>query len=171
MPGAALLCVAFLIADSLSACGVEVQGPTPQRPDARAEQEVLAVVQRFFDAMRVRDTAGVRAVFEPGARLVGMRTRASGEAYVQTLSVSDFVGFIGRDARAAWIERAWNPEVRIEGTLATVWAEYDFHFASTFSHCGTDAVQLLKSGSGWKIVSIADTFQREGCARREPPRP
>ena len=69
------------------------------------------------------------------------------------------------------IERAWNPEVRVEGTLATVWAEYDFHFVSTFSHCGVDAVQLLRTGSGWKIVSIADTYQREGCVRREPPQP
>ncbi len=133
------------------------------------ERAVLAVVQRFFDAMRVRDTAGVRAVFEPGARLVGVRTRASGEQYVQSLSVSDFVGFIGRDARATWTERAWNPEVRIEGTLATVWAEYDFHFGSTFSHCGVDAVQLLRTGSEWKIVSIADTYQKEGCTRRDPP--
>jgi len=111
----------------------------------------------------------MRAVFEPGARLVGIRTRASGEQYIQTLTVNDFVSFVGRDTRAPWTERAWNPEVRINGTLATVWAEYDFHFGQTFSHCGIDAVQLLKLPIGWKIVSIADTYTKEGCTSH--PRP
>jgi hypothetical protein len=57
----------------------------------------------------------------------------------------------------------------VRGTLATVWAEYDFHFGTTFSHCGVDAVQLLRTAAGWKIVSIADTYETEGCARRTPP--
>jgi hypothetical protein len=136
----------------------------------RDEREILAVTQRLFDAMRAKDTAGVRAVFDSGARLVGMRPRANAEAYMQSLSVSEFVGLLGRDPRPMWTERAWNPEVRTNGTLATVWAEYDFHFGATFSHCGIDAVQLLKRSDGWKIVSIADTFTREGCTSHPPPK-
>ena len=57
----------------------------------------------------------------------------------------------------------------MSGTLATVWADYDFHFGKTFSHCGVDAVQLLKTAEGWKIVSIADTFVREGCEQHAAP--
>ena len=98
-----------------------------------------------------------------------MRTNAKGESTVQSLSLDAWVAFIGRDKRANWIERAWNPEVKIVGTLATVWAEYDFHFGSTFSHCGYDAVQLLRTTAGWKIVSIADTYQPTDCVRH--PRP
>jgi ketosteroid isomerase-like protein len=134
--------------------------------DAR---DVLAVVQRLFDAMKAKDTAAVRAVFEPRARLVGMRTRQDGTVVLQHLGVDDFVGFIGRDARGPWIERAFEPEVRVRGTLATVWASYDFHFGKEFSHCGVDAVQLLRTADGWKIVSLADTFEREGCPKREAP--
>ena len=39
------------------------------------------------------------------------------------------------------------------------------------SHCGTDAFQLLRTTEGWRIVALADTYQAEGCARREPPAP
>lgn len=134
------------------------------------EQAVLATVQRLFDAMRAKDTAAFRDIFEPNARLVGMRTRQNGEQIVQVLPWDRFGAFMASDTRGPWIERAWSPEVRIRGTLATVWAEYDFHFGQTPSHCGVDAVQLLKTPAGWKIVSIADTYEPTGCPAREPPR-
>ena len=134
------------------------------------EQAVLATVQRLFDAMRAKDTAAFRDIFEPNARLVGMRTRQNGEQIVQVLPWDRFGAFMASDTRGPWIERAWSPEVRLRGTLATVWAEYDFHFGQTPSHCGVDAVQLLKTPAGWKIVSIADTYEPTGCPAREPPR-
>ena len=135
--------------------------------EAGAREAVLGVVQGLFDAMAAKDTAGVRAAFEPGARLVGMRTRGSGERVVQTLSVDDFVAFVGRDPRR-WTERAFDPEVRIDGSLATVWAAYDFHLDGVFSHCGTDAVHLLRTTEGWKITGLADTYEPDGCPVRPP---
>jgi hypothetical protein len=134
------------------------------------EQAVLATVQRLFDAMRAKDTAAFRDIFEPNAKLVGMRTRPNGEQVVQVLLWDRFGSFMAADTRGPWIERAWAPQVRVRGTLATVWAEYDFHFGQTPSHCGVDAVQLLKTPSGWKIVSIADTYEPTGCPKRDPPR-
>jgi len=134
------------------------------------EKAVLATVQRMFDAMRTKDTAAFREIFEPNARLVGMRARANGEQVVQVLPWERFGAMMAGDTRGQWIERAWSPEVRIRGSLATVWAEYDFHFGQTPSHCGVDAVQLLKTSSGWKIVSIADTYEATGCPKRELPR-
>ena len=140
-------------------------------PAARGEEQaVLATVQRLFDAMKAKDTAAFRDIFEPNAKLVGMRTRQNGEQVVQVLPWDRFGAFMAADTRGPWIERAWSPEVRLRGTLATVWAEYDFHFGQTPSHCGVDAVQLLKTPAGWKIVSIADTYEPTGCPTREPPR-
>jgi len=141
-----------------------------QAASATEEKAVLATVQRMFDAMRTKDTVAFREIFLPNATLVGMRTRPTGEQTVQVLTWERFGAFMAGDKRAAWIERAWSPEVRIRGTLATVWAEYDFHFGQTPSHCGVDAVQLLKTPTGWKIASIADTYETTGCPTREPPR-
>ena len=137
---------------------------------ASEEKVVLATVQRLFDAMRTKDTAAFREIFEPNAKLIGMRTRPTGEQVVQVLGWDRFATFLASDQRGPWIERSFSPEVRIRGTLATVWAQYDFHFGQTPSHCGVDAVQLLKTPAGWKIVSIADTFEQTGCPTRDPPR-
>ena len=142
-----------------------------QAPGSAAEEKaVLATVQRMFDAMRTKDTAAFREIFAPDAKLVGMRTRQSGEQIIQVLPWERFGAMMAADTRGEWIERAWSPEVRIRGSLATVWAEYDFHFGEKPSHCGVDAVQLLKTPTGWKIVSIADTYEATGCPKREPPR-
>ncbi len=141
-----------------------------QNANAAEEKAVLATVQRMFDAMRTRDTVAFREIFEPGARLIGMRTRANGEQVLQAIPWERFGAMMAADKRGQWNERAWSPEVRIRGSLATVWGEYDFHFGETPSHCGVDAVQLLKTASGWKIVSIADTYETTGCPKREPPR-
>jgi len=150
---------------------VEEKATTPGSvKSADDEKEVLAVVQRLFDAMRTKDTAAMRQVFDSQAVLVGMRPgRDSTPPHVQRITAAEFAAFVARDKRADWTERAFNPQVRVSGTLATVWAEYDFHFGQTFSHCGVDAVQLLKTAQGWRIMSIADTFVLEGCTSRPAP--
>jgi hypothetical protein len=60
----------------------------------------------------------------------------------------------------------WDPEVRIDGPMATLWAPYDFHRSGEFSHCGVDAFQLALKEDGWRIVSIIYTVRRLGCEGR-----
>jgi hypothetical protein len=137
------------------------QGATAA-PDERAA--VLAVVQRLWDAMKARDTAMARSVFDSSAMLSRAVTR-NGEARVQLTPVSAFLEALSH-ATEPWNERMFSPEVRIDGSLATVWTEYDFHLGDKISHCGVDAFQLLKTSAGWKIVALSDTARREGCQKQ-----
>ena len=139
--------------------GAQASAPVPDERDA-----VLAVVQRLWDGMRTRDTALVRSVFDSTALLTRIVTR-DGVSRVQVLPISGFIEALGRSAET-WNERMFAPEVRIDGSLATVWTEYDFHLGTQFSHCGVDAFQLLKTSAGWKVVALSDTARREGCAKR-----
>lgn len=139
--------------------GVEPRGDD----SAAARRQVLDLLDRMVRAMATRDTALLTSLFLPGARLVGMRPREQGPV-LQVLTVEQFVAFVVNDRRERWVERLRDPEVRIDGTLATVWARYDFHFGDRFSHCGTDAFQLLRGSEGWKIASLADTYRTEGCS-------
>lgn len=144
-----------------------VAQPTPLSADANA---VVATVQRLFDAMKARDTASMRQIFDPNARLYGLRTRRDSTVVVQAITGNDFINAVASSATGpAWNERMFDPEVRVSGTLATLWAWYDFHAGPTFSHCGVDAIQLLKVGNVWRIVAITDTFVRTGCPTRPPP--
>ena len=68
----------------------------------------------------------------------------------------------GKFFREVWAN-AFDPEVRIDGGLATVWAEYTFRVNDTISHCGVDAFQLVRTGDGWKILFVSDTRRTTGC--------
>ena len=132
-------------------------------PDSAARGEVLAVLDRLARAMEGRDSVALVRLFLPGARLVGLRPREGGAA-LQAMTAEAFASFMMQDRRERWIERMHEPEVRMDGTLATVWTRYDFSFGSRLSHCGTDALQLLRTEAGWRIASLADTYRTEGCA-------
>lgn len=159
--------VVLLLALTLGGVGSAAAQAAPSAPSRAADSAaVLAVVQRVFDAMRSRDSAALRTAFAPDARMMtpGMR---NGAPVVSVEPVDGFVRAVGQPSDSTWDERIYNPEVRIDGNLATVWTEYDFYFGSSFTHCGVDAFQLARFAEGWKIVNLADTRQRQGCPERK----
>jgi hypothetical protein len=129
---------------------------------------VLATVQKVFDAMRTRDTTLLHQAFDTTARLVGVSSRG-GTPGVSLTSPSQFGSAIVRaPAGDVWNERIFDPEIRIDGNVAQVWAYYTFHRNATFSHCGVDAFMLVKVGPAWKITQLADSRRTQGCTHSEP---
>jgi hypothetical protein len=140
-------------------------GPAPVRAQDAAG-DVIAVVQRLFDAMRAKDTVVLRAVLHPEATLTGPTRDPQGHVVVRPLPVARFIAGVA-GATTHLDEQFWDPEVRIDGDLAAVWTPYAFYADGTLSHCGVDAFLLAHMDDGWKIIQIADTRRREGC--RGPP--
>jgi hypothetical protein len=126
---------------------------------------VLATVQQAFDLMRRRDTAGMRQLFDSTARLIGVRDTTTAP---RPRTVSQFLASVAStpDDRVS-DERMFDPEVRIDGPVAQVWTYYAFRSGTTFTHCGTDAVSLIRAGGAWKIVSFIWSVRRERCTHLE----
>jgi hypothetical protein len=131
------------------------------------EQAVIAVVQKLFDGMRARDTVMMKSTFAPGAQLLGLAQRDGSES-MRASPAAQFVSGIAGAPAGEFIERVYEPEVKIDGNLASYWAYYTFHVGDRFSHCGVDAVLLFKFADGWKIASIADTRRQDPCEHRTP---
>ncbi len=148
----------------LAHVGTASAGPVPAGPQdsVEARRQVVEVVQRVMAAMATKDTARLLSAFAPGASLWGMRMKDSAPE-LQELKAEEFAAFVARDTRGKWDEQLGEAEVRIDGSMATVWVPYTFYLAGKFSHCGIDAFQLLRLPEGWKIVSLADTYRKEGC--------
>lgn len=139
--------------------------PLQAQEGASAEKEALAVVVRLFDGMRDRDRATLESVFHESARLMSAGER-DGVPGVGETPIPRFIESIVGSEGPLLDERLYNPEVRVDGNLATVWVEYDFYRGEDFSHCGYDAFQLAMTPEGWKIIQITDTRRREGCPDR-----
>lgn len=131
---------------------------SPALQGADAPGTPVSVAQRLFDAMAAHDTAAATALFIPGATLSSVA--ADGKPSV--IPFETFVQHIGT-SRDAWLERIWEPKVLEEGSMAVVWALYDFHLNGTLHHCGIDSFSLLKTAEGWKIAAVSDTRETKGC--------
>jgi hypothetical protein len=137
----------------------------------KPEDAALAVVRKSFDAMRAKDTIAFRAGLAPDARLVTTTTNPQGQpAYRATPNMNGFLSSIARST-ARLDERIFEPEVRVDQNLATVWTRFEFWGNDQFSHCGYDAFQLIRTNGEWKIAQIADTNRRnpEQCGRGTAP--
>jgi Putative lumazine-binding len=140
---------------------VAVPGPSTAHAQSTDEKAVIATVDRFFEGMLKADSMIMKSTIAAGARLTGVGDRNG----TQTLSVTPMEQFItavgSRPAGAN--EKIYNPEVRIDGDLATLWAFYTLHSGERFIHCGVDAFQLLRMGKDWKIVNVSDSRRTTNC--------
>jgi Putative lumazine-binding len=147
----------------LSGCLLSLSLAAPTTEPAAGDREaVLGVVRQLFDGMRARDAAKVRTLFHSSAQLFSSSLR-DGQPAISVMSVDEFATAIGRPGPDINDERTRNEIVHVDGTFASVWAEYAFYRGTTLHHCGIDAFHLARDGEGWKIVSVGDTRRTQPC--------
>jgi hypothetical protein len=136
---------------------------TPQAGAQTAEDEVMAVVDGLFDAMRAADSGAVRALFHPGLERVASSGELDGVPGVVFGPLDGFMTAVGGAEPGAFDERIGEADIRIDDNLATVFTPYAFYHHGSLSHCGVNVFQIARVGEGWKIVGLADTRRRQGC--------
>lgn len=160
MPKLLLSFVVFVATSCASTQKIAPSAPTASDADRAA---VIAAVESLFAAMRTRDTTALRALLVPGTQLVAVRSAVGAPARAQVQPVSAFISSVG-SATEELVERMWDPRVEVAGDIAALWAPYDFRIGARFSHCGHDAVQLVRTPTGWKISAITYTVITTGCS-------
>lgn len=129
-----------------------------------SEQEAIKkVVNNLFTAMRTSDTTLLKSVFSPDMILQSISQKADGTTVLQTDKAAGFIKAVGTPHKEVYDERIVITDVKIDGSLASVWAPYKFYVGTQFSHCGVDVFQLMKTAAGWKIIYIVDTRRKDNC--------
>jgi hypothetical protein len=127
------------------------------------EIAVRVPIQQLLEGMKKSDSTLVRQSLAARARLETVTKNESGEVAVRSDSFEGFIKSIGKSAAGDLDERLTAIDIRIDGDMATAWTPYKFYYKGNFSHCGVNALQLIKTAAGWKIWSIIDTRRKEGC--------
>lgn len=131
---------------------------------AQDNREILEPVNAFFKGMSLGDSAMIHATLYKGATLATVMKDKDGVPFLRQDDIQKFLNAIGTPHDEKWSEPIWDVKIHMDGNLAQLWAKYAFYIGKTFSHCGADAFQLIKGQDGkWKIFSIVDTRQKEGC--------
>jgi hypothetical protein len=143
---------------SLLALLILAVSPPATGAQAAGEREaVLKVMQAFFDTMTAKDVERARDILVPQGRFHAANLRGDGRPD-RSFAVEEYLADL-QASKPVMRERIWNPEVRIQGRIATVWAPYDFWIDGKFSHCGVDAFDLIRTDKGWKIAGGAYTLE------------
>lgn len=130
------------------------QGPSAEAIERAA---VVKTVQAFFDTMAAKDVEGARRILMPRAAFHAVRQR-DGKPVIRAFTTDEYLEDLA-GMKPAVRERMWSPDVRLRGSIATVWTPYDFWTDGKFSHCGIDAFDLIKTDEGWKISGGAYTVE------------
>jgi len=134
--------------------------PSQATAQSETEREVLGVVKQMLAVLTTKDPATVAGLVDSTTRFTLTRPVPTGGTRVVVLSGDQFIQAVTRPGPAA-VEKIRNPEVRIAGDLATVWAEYQVHIDGNMSHCGFDSFHLVRTGGSWKVVTVADSFRQD----------
>lgn len=151
----------------VASTGAAYAQPSDAAPDDAATA-VRATVDALFDAMRAADSAAVRRVFAPDARLqtvVAPDTTEDRPASVRTTPVARFATAVGQPRAQVWDERIWDVVVQVDGPLATAWTPYAFYLGTELHHCGVNAIQLVRLTDGWRIQQLTDTRHPKASCR------
>jgi hypothetical protein len=143
----------------LASCAREpLQGQAPAAPASISERDaVLAVVQAFFDTMAAKGVDGARRVVMPEGRFHAVGQQ-DGKPRIRTFTNQEYLKDLP-GMKGSVRERMWNPEVRIRGSIASIWTPYDFWRDGKLSHCGVDAFDLVKTPEGWRIAGGTYTVE------------
>ena len=89
----------------------------------------------------------------------------NGEEIIKEGSLIQFVEAIANKPKdePKWLEKLYCTEIKMDGNIAQVWAEYSFFLGEKFLHCGVNAFQLIKLNGDWKIIHIMDTRRKDDC--------
>ena len=133
-------------------------GNDPEASRLAARAEVLRTVREVQLTLGRRDVQILRGYFLPRALLITV-TELDEDRTTQVRSLDELIDSLAA-VTVPISERIWDPEVRVDGGVALVWAPYDFYIGGGFSHCGHGAFQLVNTEQGWKLTSIVSTVMR-----------
>jgi hypothetical protein len=158
--------LSVLLAVVLVAVVSTAAAPSPPTSD---RDQVLKVVQGFFDALATNNVESYRTLFVPGSQITAARNTPDGFSVRRRTIEDDLQKMPSNQNRL--LERMWNPTVHVQGRVAAVWTPYDFHTNGRFSHSGVDIFNLLKTDAGWRIASVVYSVEPETLSQHPAGRP
>jgi hypothetical protein len=131
------------------------------------KEAILALMQAAFDAVASQNPEDWRRIQLPeGNTLSFSATPGEEPTLLNRLRITNNEDYAaGRQPGEPALLERWigEPLIRLHGPLASVWGEYEFLIDGEFSHCGVDALSLVKTDGQWRIANWMWTVERSGC--------
>jgi hypothetical protein len=134
--------------------------------DAKAQSQkdsldIMKSIHNFFLGMKMKDTVLIKAQILPSVKYFQTFNKdKNGFTKIDSTPVRLFLASIGNDKSNKFDERIFNPIVKIDDVLATVWVDYEFWYNGKKTHTGVDAFTMLFVNNKWQITAVVDTRKK-----------
>lgn len=151
----------------LAAAALFAAAPAVAMAQPTAEQQaVIAVADSALAAITRGDAIGFTDLFVNEAVMFPTGTRDGVAVYRARTRESQRTS-----ALTGIVERGFSPRALVSGGVAMVWMPYDLYQNGEWSHCGVDVFTLVKSGSAWRISSLAWSVEQPPACPKHPAGP
>ena len=136
--------------------------PAPAGHQARDEAAVLAALDRYMHAISASDLQAMAALQTPDGMTYRARATTGANMEIVGRPNAYWVDPARADGRVVR-ERYWSPTVLVRGSIAVVWAPYEFWVDSKTSHCGIDVFDFVRIEREWRVSNSTWTVEPNAC--------
>ena len=129
-------------------------------------EHILTLIEKAFDAVSSGNPDDWRAIQLAEGTSISFRPDPNGKAGELQMRMSTNEALLagdGQDDRTHMERWTSDPTLLIRSPIAVVWGEYEYWIDGAFSHCGIDAIDLVKLDGQWKIVNWMWTVEEDNC--------
>ncbi|MDQ1166003.1 nuclear transport factor 2 family protein [Flavobacterium sp. SORGH_AS_0622] len=125
------------------------------------KQEVQKSIDVFFEGFHQRDSMKIKSVCADKMILQSISESSSKGNKLSDESTKEFYKSIASiPLNMKFQEKILNYNIQIDGTMAHVWAPYEFYINDKLSHRGVNTFTLFKEKDIWKIIYLIDTRRK-----------
>ncbi|MFC0781180.1 nuclear transport factor 2 family protein [Flavobacterium sp. HJSW_4] len=125
------------------------------------KQEVQKSIELFFEGFHQRDSAKIKLVCSDKMILQSISESTIKGNKLSDESAKEFYKSIASiPSTVKFQEKILSYNIQIDGTMAHVWAPYEFYLNDKFSHSGVNTFTLFKEKDSWKIIYLIDTRRK-----------
>lgn len=128
-----------------------------------ASDSIKMVIDEMFVGMKEGDTLKVKSCFSETAFLQTFSRQKDGVVDITTQNVSDFCKAIASMPKGAAEEKVVYKDIKVDGSMASVWTPFKLYFNGSFYSCGVNSIQMARLNGKWKIQYIIDTRRKDNC--------
>jgi len=124
-------------------------------------QDVQHSIEIFFDGFHQKDTVKIKSVCSDKMILQSIIESNVQGNKLSNENAKDFYKSIATiPSSMKFQEKILSYNIQIDGTMAHVWAPYQFYLNDKLSHSGVNTFTLFKEKDSWKIIYLIDTRRK-----------
>ncbi|TDW51331.1 putative lumazine-binding protein [Flavobacterium sp. 270] len=125
------------------------------------KQDVQKVIEDFFIGFHQKDTVKLQSVCSDKIILQSIsESKVKGNKLSNESRAEFYKSISSIPSNMKFNEKILSYTIQIDGSMAHVWAPYEFYINDKLSHSGVNTFTLFKEKDNWKIIYLIDTRRK-----------